>query len=127
LNGAELDASDVKVSGMTAFRRIFSVSGDIDAEEVSRLDLRESEFSGNSATAEGAQWVAVDARNNAIVTVTNTTVSDNSGAEHLFSASQSAVITLQKVDITNTFGALPIVSSPGLTLCSNFPALLIIL
>jgi hypothetical protein len=98
---------------MTAFRRIFSVSGSVapDPPEPSRLDLRESEISGNAAAADGSQWVAVDARNNAAVTVTNTTVSDNSGAEHLFSASQSSTIALQKVDITNTFGALPIVSS----------------
>jgi hypothetical protein len=99
------------VSRMTAFRRIFSVSGSVaDPPETSRLDLRESEFSGNSATAEGSQWIAVDARNSAIVTVTNTTVSDNSGAEHLFSVSQSSTMSLQKVDITNAFGALPIVS-----------------
>jgi hypothetical protein len=109
---------------MTAFRRIFSVSGSVapDPPEPSRLALRESEISGNSAAAGGSQWVAVDARNNAAVTVTNTTVSDNSGAEHLFSASQSSTISLQKVDVTNTFGALPIVSSLGFQLCSNLPA-----
>ena len=91
---------------MTGIGRIIDVSG-----AGTSVSVRGADVYNNIFIAIGEDWIALRILDSASLTMTDSIFSNNAGSEAMFWASGGAVLTMERVDVVNSIGALSIVSA----------------
>jgi len=98
--GAEANLDGLDVSELSTPERVVLVTGAGSSANIAR-----STVDNVQVNTEGNDWVAYQATNGAILSVTDTTFSNNAGARSFISGIGGSEVTIVRVDIVNNNGA----------------------
>lgn len=101
---------DLTVQNMVGIGTVVSATGD--GTEVS---IQNANISNNQITGADEAWMGVEARNRAVVTVSDSTLTSNTGSRALFSAVSASTLTIQGTNVVDSTGADLAVSQKGAT------------
>ena len=106
LDGATATVDDISVRAMTGIGRVMDVSG-----TGTSATVREAKVLDNLLTGIGQNWIGFRVLDAASLTITKAIARGNVGSEALFWALRGAQLTMERVDVIGSVGALAIVSA----------------
>lgn len=110
MEAADIDALGVNIQNMKSMENIFDLEG-----EGSSAMIKDITVSGNdlSGVTPPIRWTGFNVREDAIASIENAKISDNTNARHIFSASRTASIAIQNAMVSTTSGGRVVVSASG--------------
>ena len=94
---------------MTGIGRIIDIAG-----LGTTVSVREANILDNVFTRMGEAWIGIRALDAASLTISDSRLSNNAGSEAMFLVGRGGQLTMERVDVVNSIGALSIVR-PSLT------------
>jgi hypothetical protein len=110
LGGADANIVDLTVQNMLGIGTVVSATG-----EGTEVSVQNANISNNAITGADGAWVGIEAKDRAIVQVTGSTLTSNTGSRALFSAISASTLTIQGTNVVGSTGADILVSQEGAT------------
>lgn len=108
MEAADLDAVNVNILNMQNMLTIFDIEGDGSSAMISDITVIDNDLSGVNPPV---RWTGFNVRENAMASIENATITDNTNVRHVFSASRSASVDIEDAMISATSGGLVVVSA----------------
>jgi hypothetical protein len=107
MQAADIDAVDVTISGMTNIATVFDVVGDGTTAALEKIIISNNNI---GQTNPSNLWTGINIRDNAIGTVISSSFVENTNLRHVFSASLSATLNVQRSMVIGASGGRVVVS-----------------
>lgn len=107
MQAADIDAVDVTITAMTNIVTVFDVVGEGTTAVLENIIISNNNIAQSKPSN---LWTGINIRDNAIGTVTNISFLENSNVRHIFSASVSATMDIQRSTVIGASGGRVVVS-----------------
>jgi hypothetical protein len=107
MQAADIDAMDISISDMKSIGTLFDTAGAGSTATIGNLYMNNNRI---DQTNPNNVWIGINVRDDAISTINNSTMVDNTNVRHIFSASNGATMEIQNTMIIGASGGRVVVS-----------------
>jgi superfamily II helicase len=104
---AGIDAMTVTIDNMKNMENVFDISGAGSSATIDGLMITNTDL---TQVQPAARWIGMNVRDGAMATVSNAEITNNTNARHVFSAMESATMTVNGATVAMTNGGRAVVS-----------------